>query len=217
NGLEDERGNLHYPYISYAPDHKAKEQLIASEQAGYRAATGKLILPDICEKLKNKEKIDLPENISLNTSKYAGFGVENDNEAKKIKNIELLQNKKKLENYKFFIRPYDIFTLASSENLENELSKLFGLPLFYTGTTGDRVSSINIVGLVYDKKENLQTKYSEQGDKIIKISNAINWRGEKGNKSRYSFNQLGTKEKSINKISPSIRLLKINILGKREK
>jgi hypothetical protein len=97
--------------------------------------------------------------------------------------------------------------------------ELVGLPLIYTGTTNDNVSSINIVGLIYDKKENIQNIYPEYGDKIIKISNAIN-RREKETKNklvRYSLNQLGTEKKSINKISPSIKLLKINILGKKVK
>src|SRR5437764_1759524 len=96
---------------------------------------------------------------------------------------------------------------------------LVGLPLFYTGTTKGNVSSINIVGIVYDKKENLQTIYPEHGDKIIKISNTINRRKKetKNKLVRYSLNQLGTEKKSINKISPSIKLLKISILGKRVK
>ena len=81
--------------------------------------------------------------------------------------------------------------------------KLVGLPLIYTGTTGDNVSSINIVGLVYDNKENLQIIYPEHGDKIIKVKNTIN--------------SLRTGKKSIKKICPSIKLLKINILGEREK
>jgi len=97
--------------------------------------------------------------------------------------------------------------------------KLIGLPLIYTGTTESNISSIKIVGLVYDSKENLQTIYPEQGDKIIKVSNAVN-RQEKENKNkliRYSLNQLGTGKKTINKISPSIKPLKIDILGKKVK
>ena len=75
------------------------------------------------------------------------------------------------------LRPYEIFTFDYSEKLKSELMKLVGLPLIYTGTSsGGRVSSINIVGLVYDKKENLQTIYPEHGEKIIKVSNAINRR-----------------------------------------
>jgi len=118
------------------------------------------------------------------------------------------------------LRPYETFTFNYSEDLENELMKLVGLPLIYTGTSSNnRISSINIVGLVYDKKENFQIIYPEYGDKVIKISNTVNWRGEKENKKkfRYSLNQLGTKEKSINKISPSIKSLKIDILGRKIK
>jgi hypothetical protein len=107
------------------------------------------------------------------------------------------------ENYKWLLRPYETFTFNYSEGLENELMKLVGLPLVYTGTTKDNVSSIDIVGLVYDKKENLQTIYPEHGDKIIKVRNIIN--------------HLGTGKKSIRKISPSIKLLKIDILGRRKK
>ncbi|CAG8836440.1 1512_t:CDS:2, partial [Racocetra persica] len=115
------------------------------------------------------------------TSKYdAGFGVKKDGKAERIKNIELLRKKK----------------------MDGELAKLIGLPLLYTGTTGDNVSSINIVGLIYDKKENSQTIYlSEHGDRIIKISNAIN-----------NSNELGSGKKSVNKIGSSLKLLKINIL-----
>ncbi|CAI2191876.1 17074_t:CDS:2, partial [Funneliformis geosporum] len=181
--VKGQSGNIHYPYISWVSDHKVKKDFIASERAGYRKK-GEEILSNFCEKLRKNEKIDLPKNISLNTSKYAGFGFKNDGKAEKVKNIELLRKK-------------------GSENLESELMELVGLPLIYTGTTKDNVSSINIIGLVYDKKENLQTIYPEYGDKIIKVKNAIN--------------SLGTGKKSINKISPSIKLLKISILGKKVK
>ncbi|MCE8162801.1 MAG: type II CRISPR RNA-guided endonuclease Cas9 [Candidatus Moeniiplasma glomeromycotorum] len=242
--VKGQKGNIHYPYISWNVDQKVKEEFIASEQVGYRKR-GEKILPDLCEKLRNKEKLDLSKNISLSelitkigleklnseygekynflvvkdkenncsvwdTSKYAGFGVRrNNNKAEKIKNIVLLHKKKNsdrnwlTENYKWLLRPYETFTFNYSESLENELMKLVGLPLIYTGTTVDRVLSINIVGLVYDKKENLQNIYPEHGDKIIKVKNNINF--------------LGTKTKSIKMISPSIKLLKIDILGKREK
>jgi len=75
------------------------------------------------------------------------------------------------------------------------------------------------VGLVYDEKDNLRTTYLEHGEKIIKVSNAINRRKkeDKNKLIRYSLNQLGTKEKSIKKISPSIKPLKIDILGKKVK
>ncbi|CAG8842737.1 35307_t:CDS:2, partial [Racocetra persica] len=96
----------------------------------------------------------------------------------------------------------NIVLLRKKENhLENELKVLSGLPLLYTGTTLDNVSSIKIVGLVYDNKENLQTIYPEHGDKIIKVKNVIN--------------SLGTEKKAIKKISLSIKLLKIDILGKK--
>jgi CRISPR-associated endonuclease Csn1 len=159
------------------------------------------------------------------SSKYAGLGIKNDGGAERIKNIDLFRKKEKgvrnwlTENYKSLVRPYEVFTFNYSKDLESELVKLVGLPLIYTGTTGDRISSINIVGLVYDKKENLQNIYPEHGDKIIKVSNAIN-RQQKENKDesiRYSVNQLGTKEKTIKKISSSIKLLKIDILGKKMK
>ncbi|CAG8789151.1 14856_t:CDS:2, partial [Cetraspora pellucida] len=113
------------------------------------------------------------------TSKYdAGFGVKKSNDkSEKIKNIELLRKKK----------------------MDGELAKLIGLPLIYTGTTGDNVKYIDIVGLVEKKnsKENPQTIYPEHGGKI-KINNTIN--------------SLGTKTKSINKVGSSLKLLKINIL-----
>ncbi|MCE8158959.1 MAG: type II CRISPR RNA-guided endonuclease Cas9 [Candidatus Moeniiplasma glomeromycotorum] len=245
NDLEDQRGNIHYPYISYVSDHKVKKEIIASERAGYRKK-GEEILPDICEKLRKNEKIDLPKNISLSklvekvgleklnseygekynflvvkdkqkennytiwdTSKYAGFGVRKKGKSERIKNIELLSKKRErdrkwlIKNYEWLLRPYESFTFNYSENLESELMKLVGLPLVYTGTTKDNVSSIDIVGLVYDKKENLQTIYPEHSDKIINVKNTIN--------------SLGTGSKSIKKISPSIKLLKISVLGKREK
>ncbi|CAI2192116.1 18375_t:CDS:2, partial [Funneliformis geosporum] len=234
--VKGQSGNIHYPYISWVSDHKVKKDFIASERAGYRKK-GEEILPNLCEKFKKNEKIDLPKNISLSklvekigleklnfeygekynflivrdkkkkdnytiwdTSKYAGFGFKNDSKAEKVKNIELLRKKK-------------------NENLESELMGLVGLPLIYTGTTDDNVSSINIVGLIYDKKENLQTIFPEHSDKIIKISNAINRREKeiKNKLVRYSLNQLGTERKSINKISPSIKSLKISILGKKVK
>ncbi|MCE8163310.1 MAG: type II CRISPR RNA-guided endonuclease Cas9 [Candidatus Moeniiplasma glomeromycotorum] len=259
--VKDQRANIIYPYISYASEHKIKKEFIASEQAGYRKK-GEKILPDICEKLRKNEKIDLLKNTSLSklvgkislerlnseygekykflivrdkqkknnytiwdTSKYAGFGLGIDGRVEKIKNIELFRKKRSgdrnwlTENYNQVIKPYDIFTFNYSEDLESELVKLVGLPLMFTGTaSGNRFLSINIVGLVYDKEENLQTNKYE--DKIVKISNAIN-RQEKESKNksiRYSLNQLGTKEKTItDKISLSIKLLKIDILGKREK
>jgi len=258
----DKKGDIHYPYVSYATDQKAKKKIIASERAGYRKQ-GEKILPDICEKLRKKEKVDLSENISLSklveqvgleklnseyggkynflivrdkfkennytawdTSKYAGFGVRNDGKSEKIKNIVLFGKKKisdrnwLTKNYQQLLRPYEIFTFDYSENLESELNELIGLPLMYQGTSSsNRVSSINIVGLVYDEKENLQTRFPEHDDEIVKISNAINWQGQKENKKklRYSLKQLGTKEKSFQKISLSIKLLKISILGKKIK
>ncbi|CAG8622768.1 12714_t:CDS:10 [Cetraspora pellucida] len=213
------QGNIHYPYISYAVDRKVKKETVASEQAD-RSKRGIVMFVDICEKLQSKEKLDLPKKIGLSnlvkkiglgklnseygekynfvivkkgednytiwdTSKYdAGFGVKKDGKAERIKNIELLRKKK----------------------MDGELAKLIGLPLIYTGTTGDNVSSINIVGLIYDKKENPQTIYPEHGDRIIKISNAIN-----------NSNELGSGKKSVNKIGSSLKPLKINILGKKEK
>ncbi|CAG8464554.1 32567_t:CDS:10 [Gigaspora margarita] len=175
----------YYERVKDGRDQKVKKDFVASEQAGYRKR-GEKILPELCEKLRNKEKLDLPKNISLSelvkkmdTSKYAGFGVGKEDKTKKVKNIVLLSKKE-------------------SDNLENELKGLIGLPLFYTGTTLDNVSSINIVGLVYDNKENLQTIYPEHGDKIIKVKNIVN--------------SLGTGSKSIKKISPLIKLLKIDIL-----
>ncbi|CAG8783192.1 35906_t:CDS:1, partial [Racocetra persica] len=236
------QGNIDYPYISYAVDRKVKKETVASEQAG-RSKRGVVMFADICEKLRSKEKLDLPKKISLSslakkigleklnseygekynfmivkkgennytiwdTSKYdAGFGVKKDGKAERIKNIQLLYKKRSgdkkwlTKNYRLSVRPREVFTFENSEKVDGELTKLIGLPLIYTGTTNNNVSSINTVGLVYDKKENSQTIYPEHGNKIIKISNAIN-----------NINELGAGAKSINKVGASLKLLKINIL-----
>ena len=134
------------------------------------------------------------------TSMYAGFEINDNNKSKRVKNIELIQKKISIENCRWFVRPKDIFTLIDSESLENSLKELINLPLFYTGTEGENVSSINIAGLIKDNKENLEIK-SLRDDTVVKIKNKIN--------------SLGTGKKSIKKISLSLKLLKINILGKK--
>src|SRR5436305_10381528 len=99
----------------------------------------------------------------------------------------------------------DIFSLIDTGDLDSELKKLINLPLIYTGTTGTSVTSIEIVGLVRKKisKENLQHEYPDHGNEIIKVKNIVN--------------SLGTRKKLINKIAPSLKLLKIDILGKKKK
>lgn len=256
--LEDKRGNIHYPYISYTSDHKVKKSFFASEQPGYYASTGKLILSTIREKLSKEGNIDLPRKISLSrlvekvgleklnseygekynflivedrekekkdskdkvekkknytiwdTSEYAsGFGIRIDDKSERIKNIQLLQKKRigdrrwLTKNYKCLVRPYDAFILTSSGSLEDEL---VNRPLTYTGTKGRKGSDnfeINLlrVGLVKDSKKNLSNYYPERGDKIIKVENMI----------------LERKTKSIQKNISSLRLLNIDILGKRRK
>lgn len=260
--LEDKRGNIHYPYISYTSDHKVKKSLFASEQPGYDASTGKLILSAVYEKLSKEANIDLPRKISLSklvekvgleklnfeygekynflivegrkkkdskdkeefdvevekkkdytiwdTSEYAsGFGIRINDKAERIKNIQLLQKKRSgdrrwlTKNYKCLVRPYDTFILTSSGSLEDEL---VNRPLTYTGTKGRKGSDnfeINLlrVGLAKDSKKNLSNYYPEQGDKIIKVENMI----------------LERKTKSIQKSISSLRLLNIDILGKRRK
>jgi CRISPR-associated endonuclease Csn1 len=245
---KDKKGNIHYPYISYASDHKVKEDFIASEQAGKRANVSKdksslldyivkclknenlqkrISLSDIVEKI-GMEKLNSEYGEKYNflvvgdkknytvwdTSKYdAGFGIRNDNKTERIKNIDLLIKKKKgnrkwlIKNYKQVIRPYDVFTLNYPENSKIELVRLNDIPLIYTGTSGPTGTNyysinINVVGLVKDNKENLQIIYPEHGDKIIRVKNKINSLGG---------------EISIEKVSSSIKLLKIDILGKRKK
>ncbi|CAG8463976.1 1069_t:CDS:2 [Ambispora leptoticha] len=180
--VKDQRGNIHYPYVSYTLDHKVKKEFIASEQSGYRAATGKLILPDVCEKLRKDEKIDLSKNISLSKLVekvgLAKLNHENDDKSAKLKNIELLRKKGK--------------------NLDSELVNLVGLPLIYTGTESASVSSINIVGIVYDNKENLQTIYPEQGDKIIKVSNAVNRREKENQENKKNGKEFSRGKKRTN-------------------
>lgn len=247
-GDKEKEGKIHYPYISYVSDHKIKKDFIASERVGYRKK-GEKILLDICEKLRNKEKLDLPKNISLSklvekieleklnseygkkynfivvkkgennytvwdTSKYdAGFGIRNDDRTERIKNIDLLMKNKNgdrkwlIKNYKQVIRPYDIFTLNYPENSKSKLVRLNDVPLIYTGTSGGAGTKyysidVNVVGLVRVNKENLQIIYPEHSDKIIRVKNKVN--------------SLGGKI-SIEKVSSSIKLLKIDILGRRKK
>ncbi|CAI2165529.1 2669_t:CDS:2 [Funneliformis geosporum] len=201
--LEDKRGNIHYPYISYTPDHKTKRNFFASEQPGNYAATGKLILPNLYEKLKKEGKMDLPKKNSLSklvekigleklnseygekyfflivedkrkkknytiwdTSMYVGFEINDNDKSKRVKNIELIQKKRSIENHQQFVRPKDIFTIIDSESLENSLKELVSLPLFYTGTEGDNVSSISIASLIKDNKENLEIKFPN--DTVVK-------------------------------------------------
>ncbi|RIA89949.1 hypothetical protein C1645_824013 [Glomus cerebriforme] len=202
---------------------KLKKQKITEKQfvslgqeiTGYRKR-GEEILPDFCEKLRKNEKLELSKNISL-SKLVEKIGLEELNlEYGEKYNFLVVRDKKKKNNYTIWdtskyagfgwlLRPYEAFTFSYSEELENELMNLVGLPLIYTGTTNNNVSSIEIVGLVKKKesKETLQTIYPEHGDRIIKVKNIVN--------------SLGTKEKSIKKISPSIKLLKIDILGKRKK
>ncbi|CAG8838394.1 4507_t:CDS:2, partial [Racocetra persica] len=149
------QGNIDYPYVSYAVDRKVKKEIFASEQPGYRAATGKLIFPDICKKLKENGEIDLVENISLSELvKTIGLEKLNSEYGEKYNFVIV---KKGENNYTIWdTSKYDAgfgvkksndksekiknIELLRKKKMDGELAKLIGPPLIYTGTTGDNVN-----------------------------------------------------------------------------